>query len=169
MSPTSSCTCSAPAPPPRQPRRTASCSPPSWSSGPAQPLRATASPRKRSDMRARTPRGVAAIALAATGTLALAACGGGGFSGGGQTAAQNTSKGPVKLTVMIGSSGDAETNAVKEATQAWATKTGNTVEVIAASDLGQQLGQAFASTSPPDLFYTDASKIGTFAKAGNLY
>ena len=120
-------------------------------------------------MRARSPRGVAAIALAATGTLALGACGGGGFSSGGQPAAQNTSKGPVRLTVMIGSSGDAETNAVKEATDAWAKKTGNTVEVIAASDLGQQLGQAFASTSPPDLFYTDASKVGTFAKAGNLY
>ncbi|GAB3057476.1 ABC transporter substrate-binding protein [Intrasporangium mesophilum] len=120
-------------------------------------------------MRAPTSRGVAALAVAAAGSLVLAACGGGGFSGGGQTAAQNTSKGPVKLTVMIGSSGDAETNAVKEATQAWATKTGNTVEVIAASDLGQQLGQAFASTSPPDVFYTDASKVGTFAKAGNLY
>jgi multiple sugar transport system substrate-binding protein len=120
-------------------------------------------------MRAPTSRGVAAVAVAAAGSLLLAACGGGGFSGGGQTAAQNTAKGPVKLTVMIGSSGDAETNAVKEATQAWATKTGNTVEVIAASDLGQQLGQAFASTSPPDVFYTDASKVGTFAKAGNLY
>jgi multiple sugar transport system substrate-binding protein len=70
---------------------------------------------------------------------------------------------------MIGSSGDAETNAVKTATDAWAKKTGNTVEVIAAADLGQQLGQAFASTTPPDVFYTDASKVGTFAKAGNLY
>lgn len=119
-------------------------------------------------MRARKVRGVAAFALATTGALVLSACGG-GFDNGGGAPAQNTKSGPVKLTVMIGSSGDAETNAVKEATQSWATKTDNTVEVIAASDLGQQLGQAFASTSPPDLFYTDASKIGTFAKAGNLY
>ena len=109
------------------------------------------------------------LALSATGALVLSSCGGGGFSGGTPTAQQNTSAGPIKLTVMIGSSGAAETDAVKAATQAWATKTGNTVEVIAASDLGQQLGQAFASTSPPDLFYTDASKVGTFAKAGNLY
>ncbi|MFC8504751.1 extracellular solute-binding protein [Pedococcus sp. NPDC057267] len=113
----------------------------------------------------RTP--ILAVALAATSALALSACGGGGFSS--STATQNTKKGPVKLTVMIGSSGDAETKAVKDATAAWASKTGNTVEVIAASDLGQQLGQAFASSTPPDLFYTDASKIGTYAKAGNLY
>jgi multiple sugar transport system substrate-binding protein len=109
-----------------------------------------------------------AVAVAAMTALATSACsGGGGFSS--NSATQNTKSGPVKLTVMIGSSGDAETAAVKEATAAWASKSGNTVEVIAASDLGQQLGQAFASSSPPDLFYTDASKIGTYAKAGNLY
>ena len=119
-------------------------------------------------MRARTSRGATALALAATGALALGACGGGGFSN--STAPkQNTSAGPVKLTVMIGSSGDAETTAVKTAVEAWAKKSGNTAEVIAAADLGQQLGQSFASTSPPDVFYTDASKLGTFAKAGNLY
>src|SRR4051812_6138141 len=120
-------------------------------------------------MRARSTRGAAALALAATGALALSACGGGGFSSGADKAPQSTAKGPVKLTVMIGSSGDAETAAVKKAVDAWAKKSGNTVEVIAASDLGQQLGQAFASTTPPDVFYTDASKVGTFAKAGNLY
>ena len=76
---------------------------------------------------------------------------------------------PVKLQVMIGSSGDAETNAVKAATDAWATQSGNTVEVIAAADLGQQLGQGFAGGTPPDVFYTDASRIGDFAKAGNLF
>ena len=118
-------------------------------------------------MSTRSYRGTAAVVLAASGALALSACGGGGFSS--SSASQNSSKGPVKLTVMIGSSGDAETAAVKSATQAWATKSGNTVEVIAASDLGQQLGQAFASSSPPDVFYTDASKVGTYAKAGNLY
>src|SRR3954449_250111 len=120
-------------------------------------------------MRARSTRSAAALALAATGALALSACGGGGFSGGADKAPQSTAKGPVKLTMMIGSSGDAETAAVKKAVDAWAKKSGNTVEVIAASDLGQQLGQAFASTTPPDVFYTDASKVGTFAKAGNLY
>jgi multiple sugar transport system substrate-binding protein len=119
-------------------------------------------------MSMRPTRTAVALTLVTSGALALSACGGGGGFGGG-SATQNTSKGPVSLKMMIGSSGDAETNAVKAATEAWATKTGNKVEVIAASDLGQQLGQAFASTSPPDVFYTDASKVGTFAKAGNLY
>lgn len=119
-------------------------------------------------MKARSVRTTAVVAMAATGALALSACGGGGFDSTSSTT-QTSASGPVKLTVMIGSSGDAETAAVKAATQAWATKTGNTVEVIAASDLGQQLGQAFASSTPPDVFYTDASKVGTFAKAGNLY
>jgi len=105
--------------------------------------------------------------LGAVGALVLSACGGGGSSFGGATKTQ--ASGPVKLTVMIGSSGDAETNAVKAATDAWAKKSGNTAEVIVASDLGQQLGQGFAGGTPPDLFYADASRIGDFAKAGNLF
>src|SRR5665647_3460592 len=70
---------------------------------------------------------------------------------------------------MIGSSGDAETNAVKSAAAAWSKQSGNTTEVIVASDLGQQLGQGFAGGTPPDLFYADAARIGDFAKVGNLY
>lgn len=108
---------------------------------------------------------VAAVCVA--GALVLAACSGGGFSSG--TKKQASKSGPVKLQLMIGSSGDAETNAVKAATAAWAKKSGNSVEVIVASDLGQQLGQGFAGGTPPDLFYTDASRIGDFAKAGNLF
>jgi multiple sugar transport system substrate-binding protein len=65
---------------------------------------------------------------------------------------------------MIGSSGDAETNAVKTAA-AWSKQSGNTAEVIVASDLGQ----GFAGGPPPDLFYADASRIGDFAKVGNMY
>lgn len=111
---------------------------------------------------------LAALAATMSTALALSACSG-GFGSSSATGTQSTPTGPVKLTVMIGSSGDAETTAVKDATQAWASKTGNSVEVIAASDLTQQLGQGFASSTPPDLFYADASKIGTYAKAGNMY
>jgi multiple sugar transport system substrate-binding protein len=121
-------------------------------------------------MRSRKTRhGSVALALCACGALALSACGGGGggSSFGGATKSQAT--GPAKLTIMIGSSGDAETNAVKAAAAAWATKSGNTAEVIVASDLGQQLGQGFAGGTPPDVFYADASRIGDFAKVGNLY
>lgn len=119
-------------------------------------------------MNARPLRKGAFLAIAASGALALTACGGGGFNNN-NSGTQPSKTGPVKLTVMIGSSGDAETSAVKAAAAAWASKSGNTVEVIAAQDLGQQLGQAFASSAPPDLFYTDASRIGTYAKAGNLF
>ncbi|HRW17831.1 MAG TPA: extracellular solute-binding protein [Dermatophilaceae bacterium] len=103
-------------------------------------------------------------------SLLLAGCGG-GFSGGstGSNTAASTQTGPVKLTVMIGSSGDAETNAVKAAASAWAAKTGNTVDVVAASDLTQQLGQGFAGGTPPDVFYTGADVVGDYAKAGYLY
>ncbi|NMM34603.1 MAG: extracellular solute-binding protein [Phycicoccus sp.] len=115
----------------------------------------------------KTRHATAAITLGAVGVLVLSACGGGGSSFGGATKSQAT--GPAKLTIMIGSSGDAETNAVKAAADAWAKKSGNTTEVIVASDLGQQLGQGFAGGTPPDLFYADASRIGDFAKAGNLF
>ena len=99
--------------------------------------------------------------------LGLAACsGGGGFNQ--PAATQAPASGPVTLKMLIASSGDAETNAVKAATTAWGTKSGNTVQVITADNIDQQLGQAFAGGTPPDVFYTDATRIGDYAKAGNL-
>jgi hypothetical protein len=41
--------------------------------------------------------------------------------------------GPAKLSVLIGSSGDAETKAATDAAQAWAKTTGNTVTVTKAA------------------------------------
>lgn len=111
-----------------------------------------------------------ALAAGAAGLMVLAACGGGGGGGNfGNTSGPSQSAGKANLKIMIGSSGDAETNAVKQAVQAWATKTGNTAKVIVAADLGQQLGQGFAGGNPPDVFYADASRVGDFAKVGNLY
>ena len=109
------------------------------------------------------------LVLLATTSLGLAACGGGGggFTQGGSTAQQ--SSGHAALTVLIGTSGDAETAAVKAAAAAWSTTTGNTAQGVVASDLNQQLGQGFAGGTPPDVFYADAARIGDFAKAGNLY
>ena len=107
------------------------------------------------------------LVLLTTASLALAACGSSGFSQGGRATEQ--SPGHAALTVLIGSSGDAETAAVKAAAAAWSAKTGNTAQVVVASDLNQQLGQGFAGGTPPDVFYADAARIGDFAKAGNLY
>ena len=72
------------------------------------------------------------------------------------------------LTALIGSSGPAETNAVNVATAAWSRKTGIKVNVIVASDLGQQLAQGFASGNPPDIFYLGNDQVATYAKAGDL-
>ena len=116
----------------------------------------------------RARRSRAAVVCAAGVVLSLAACGGGGgFEE--ESAAPQQSTGPSKLQILIGTSGDAETAAVKAAADGWAKKTGNTAEVVVASDLNQQLGQGFAGGTPPDIFYADAARIGDFAKAGNLY
>ena len=74
----------------------------------------------------------------------------------------------VTLTALIGSSGPAETFAVNNAAAAWAKQTGNKVNVVVASDLGQQLAQGFASGNPPDIFYLGNDQVATYAKANDL-
>ncbi|GAA5029575.1 extracellular solute-binding protein [Microbacterium fluvii] len=110
--------------------------------------------------------------LAVTAMLALSACGGQGFdsdTGGG------SSEGPTELTssddpltVMIGSSGDAETKAVQDATAAWSADSGVDVTVVAATDLTQQLSQGFAGGSPPDLFYLAPELLAGYADNGSV-
>ncbi|MGW3957997.1 sugar ABC transporter substrate-binding protein [Streptomyces sp. NPDC004752] len=73
------------------------------------------------------------------------------------------------LTVLIATSGDAETKAVKEATAAYEKKSGNTVTVEVAKDMNQQLAQAFAGHKPPDVFYVNSDQFANYAKAGSLY
>ena len=72
------------------------------------------------------------------------------------------------LTALIGSSGPAETFAVNNAAKAFTKQTGIPVNVIVASDLGQQLAQGFASGNPPDIFYLGNDQVATYAKAGDL-
>ncbi|MEI5582806.1 MULTISPECIES: sugar ABC transporter substrate-binding protein [unclassified Agromyces] len=102
-----------------------------------------------------------AAALATGLVITLAACspGGGDGDGGGEASGQD-------LTILIGSSGDAETTAVTEAAEAWAEESGNTVEVVAANDLVQQLGQGFSGNNPPDLFYMPWDQFQTYAAQG---
>jgi multiple sugar transport system substrate-binding protein len=109
---------------------------------------------------------LALVATTAAAALTVSACGG-GFDQ--KSSAQQNTGAKAKLTILIGSSGDAETTAVKDAAKKWSDKSGNTAEVVVASDLAQQLGQGFAGGTPPDVFYADAGRIGDFAKAGNLY
>lgn len=121
----------------------------------------------------RTHRAGAVVAVCLTGALALSACGGGGGfdagpGSGSSGGTQAPASGPVTLKFMITSNGPADVKLQQETVKAWESKTGNKVEVVAASDMNQQLTQGFAAGSPPDLFFTDANVFPTYAKAGNL-
>ena len=115
-------------------------------------------------------RRIAVFGIATAAAVALSACGGSGFedeptSGGG---GDSTDSGPVAIDMLIASSGDAETASVTAAVDAWAEETGNTVEVVVAQDLPQQLSQGFAGGSPPDVFYLDAARFADYAANGSL-
>ncbi|MEV7527167.1 extracellular solute-binding protein [Agrococcus sediminis] len=101
------------------------------------------------------------VALAGALALALASCSGGG----GDAGATDGAEAPAaeSLTMLIGSSGDAETAAVQAAADAWAAESGTDVEVIAASDLNQELAQGFAGDSAPDVFYMGWDQFQTYA------
>ena len=119
-----------------------------------------------------TRKGLLAATALATG-LALSACGGGGFDsdsgGGGGDGEGSSSDGAVELNMLIASSGDAETAAVKDAVKKWGDESGNTVKVTVASDMAQELAQGFAGGNPPDVFYLDASQFADYATNGSLY
>jgi multiple sugar transport system substrate-binding protein len=100
-----------------------------------------------------------ALAVVAVGALAVAV---------GAALGSNTSSKATTVTALIGSSGPAETYAVNNAAKAFTKKTGIQLNVIVASDLGQQLAQGFASGNPPDIFYLGNDQVATYAKAGDL-
>jgi multiple sugar transport system substrate-binding protein len=108
-------------------------------------------------------RSLRAPALIAGATLLLTACGSGfeseAASAGPEseapdasTAASQPAEPGADLTILIGSSGDAETDIVNELVADWSAESGVNAEVIVASDLNQQLSQGFSSNNPPDLF-----------------
>ncbi|HJC68614.1 MAG TPA: ABC transporter substrate-binding protein [Candidatus Brachybacterium intestinipullorum] len=100
--------------------------------------------------------------------LGLAACGGSGFEDGTASGGGSDAGGGDGLTLLIGSSGDAETKAVQDAAAAWSETSGTAVEVIPASDLNQQLAQGFASGSPADVFYLSTDAMAGYAANGSL-
>lgn len=104
--------------------------------------------------------GVAAIAGGAA--LALTACGSGFNDGGAEQDAESP------LTVLIGSSGDAETKAVTDAVAAWSADSGIDAEVSVASDLNQELAQGFSSGEPADVFYLSTDALAGYASNGSL-
>jgi multiple sugar transport system substrate-binding protein len=121
-------------------------------------------------MQRRIPR-LAAGLVAAAGVLALTACGS-GFSGSSSSSSSGAAGGLTSsksaLTVLIGSSGDAETAAVKSAVADWSGSSGTKASVQAATNLTQQLSQGFAAKKPADVFYLGADTFASYAKQGNL-
>ncbi|WP_157245403.1 sugar ABC transporter substrate-binding protein [Nonomuraea typhae] len=107
-----------------------------------------------------------AIPAAAAVLLSATACGS-GFDDRRAAPKQRTG-GPAALQVLMASSGDAETAAVKQAAAEWAAAGGNTATVTPAQDIHQQLGQALAGSSPPDVFYVDAARFADYASVGAL-
>jgi multiple sugar transport system substrate-binding protein len=72
------------------------------------------------------------------------------------------------LTLMFGSSGAAETNAVQQAAKAFTKQSGIPVQVIPASNLTQQVAQGFSGGQPPSVFYLDPLTFQNYAKDGVL-
>ncbi|MET2010106.1 extracellular solute-binding protein [Microbacterium chocolatum] len=112
-------------------------------------------------------RRTAAPALIAVAALALAGCGSGfdDTADGGDGGLTSSDDG---LTILIGSSGEAETAAVEEAVAAWSDESGIDASVQVANDLNQQLAQGFAAGSPPDVFYLSTDALAGYADSGAL-
>ncbi|GAA2007168.1 sugar ABC transporter substrate-binding protein [Microbacterium ulmi] len=106
-------------------------------------------------------------AVTASAALVLSGCGSGFDDGGGGGDGGLTSSDDA-LTVMIGSSGEAETAAVEDAVAAWAADSGTDASVVAATNLNQQLAQGFAGGSPPDVFYLSPDFMAGFIASGAI-
>ncbi|WP_458115613.1 sugar ABC transporter substrate-binding protein [Arthrobacter sp. D2-10] len=113
------------------------------------------------------PRRRLAVAITAASMLALTACGGSGFSESAEDGGEATAT-DAPVSVLIGSSGDAETEAVTAAVDSWASESGVEASVIVASDLTQQLSQGFASGEPADVFYLSTDAFAGYAANGSL-
>lgn len=110
--------------------------------------------------------GTGAVLL--TSTLVLTGCGS-GFSGDEPAGdSDGLSSSDDALTVLIGSSGDAETEAVQSALDAWSEESGTDVDLQVASDLAQELSQGFAAGEPADLFYLAPEQMAGYASNGSL-
>ncbi|HEY4459907.1 MAG TPA: extracellular solute-binding protein [Pseudonocardiaceae bacterium] len=120
-------------------------------------------------MRRPTPRLAAVGALALATALSLSACGSGfSSSPSTNTGSKQLTSSDAALSVLIGSSGDAETNAVTAAAKAWSKSSGIGANVQVANNLDQQLAQGFAANKPADLFYVSTTSLTGYASNGSL-
>jgi multiple sugar transport system substrate-binding protein len=112
---------------------------------------------------------VAAVAAAGLAVLATACSSGNGFGSSTPAGGASTAKATkAPLTLLFGSSGTAETNAVQQAAKAFTKQSGIPVQVIPASNLTQQVAQGFSGGQPPSVFYLDPLTFQNYAKDGVL-
>ncbi|CAN5465208.1 ABC transporter substrate-binding protein [soil metagenome] len=119
-------------------------------------------------MQRRTNRWLAAGILATVGVLALSACSSGFGAGSSDSSGGKLTSSKKALTVLIGSSGDAETKAVNSAVADWSKSSGTDAKVSVASDLNQQLAQGFSAGKPADVFYLSTDALAGYASNGSL-
>ncbi|WPB88326.1 sugar ABC transporter substrate-binding protein [Streptomyces malaysiensis] len=112
------------------------------------------------------PRTATAALVTCAALLAATGC---SSSFGGDKSTKQDTDAKQHLKVLIATSGDAETKAVKEAAAAYEKQSGNKVSVEAAKDMNQQLAQSFAGHKPPDVFYVNSDQFANYAKGGSLY
>ncbi len=125
--------------------------------------------RTTRSVRTRKGRLLAAV-IGGTAAVSLAACGGGGGfddDGGGGGTDGDGATGPI--TMLIGSSGDAETDAMTAALERFTEESGIEANLRLATDLNQQLAQGFAAGSPPDVFYVSTEGFPGWAANGSLH
>lgn len=121
-------------------------------------------------MQRRNSRWLLGAGLTVAGALTLSACGSGSGFGGdaADSGGELTSDSSQGLSVLIGSSGDAETASVNAAVAAWSKDSGTDAKVSVASDLNQQLAQGFAAQKPADVFYLSTDALAGYASNGSL-
>lgn len=111
-------------------------------------------------------------ALLGTALLFLAACGSGFEDDAGTEPPAQGDDGDApsgELSVLIGSSGDAETDAVTDAVAAWSEESGMDASVQVAADLNQELSQGFAAGSPADVFYASTDQLAGWVANGSMH
>jgi multiple sugar transport system substrate-binding protein len=117
----------------------------------------------------RSKMAIAAVAAAGLALFATAcSSGGNGFSSPSSSSSASAKPNKSPLTLMFGSSGPAETAAVQAAAKAYTKQSGIPVQVIPASNLTQQVAQAFSGGTPPSVFYLDPLTFQSYAKDGVL-
>ncbi|MBO3723458.1 extracellular solute-binding protein [Actinomyces bowdenii] len=105
-----------------------------------------------------------ALGLSATAVAAAALSGCSLFSSDEESSAEESS-----LVLLVESSGQAETAALRDAVEAFTDKTGVAVVLQVTTELEQELSRGLAGDSPVDVFHLTPGLLAAHAQAGSLH